>query len=157
MTLSSSMAGKFAIAFIVIAIVTIIFAAPLIPTTIYSTFFNWGEVRFVDNNEIPVTVKVGTTKTVYVNVESTVNKPFSDLRLSVDLGDYDLQFLKVTPHDFKVDGLFSKDARTGDTAIDIQALKLVPGMDEAIYKGKIQVFSGEKLLNVKSIKIIIVQ
>jgi len=138
------------IAVLVLAVVLIV---PEVQAIVLS-LLNTSPVQFVDITQATVTLREGQTKTITVNAESASDQQFSDLRLDYDIGNYNTEYLTITPHDFKDNRLLTKGDRTGNTPIEITALKLAQGT-EVIYWGNIYLYSGDKLMDTKPIKIII--
>ena len=143
------------IALVVIAVlfVAAIIIVPEVQAMVLS-FFNTSPVQFVDITPLTVILQEGETRTITVNVENNSNQQFSDLRLDYKIGNHNNEFLTITPHEFQDDRLLTKGDRTGNTPIDITAIKLIQG-DEATYWGEIQLYSGDKLMDTKPIKIVI--
>ena len=142
-----------AIGIIVVLFIALIIIVPEVQAIVLS-FFNTSPVKFVDITPITIILQEGETKTINVNVESNSAKQFTDLRLYYEIGNYNPKYLIITPYEFKDDTLVAKGDRTGLTPIEITAIKLVQG-DQVTYWGEIQVYSGEKLMDTKPIKIII--
>lgn len=147
------MAPILAMGIIVLLFLMLVVVVPEVQAIILS-FFNNSPIKFVDVTPITVILHEGQTQTINVNVKSSSEQVFTDMKLDYEIGNYDPKYLLVKPSEFKDNRLLTDGDRTGDTPIKVTAIKLAQG-DEVTYWGKIQVYSGEKLMDTKPIKIII--